>query len=196
MTKAYIFGAGGQARVVASFLDAEVVFVADDPQDSSVMSTEDYFARRPAGDAYVGIGANRVRQRFLERLASAGVSTPPCIAPTAWVARDARIEDGAVICAGAVIGSRASIGRGAIVNTLSSVDHDCTLGNYTQVTVGVTIAGTVTIGENCFFGMKSGVIPNKSIGDNVQVRAGALVVSDVEANVLMGGNPARIIRRL
>jgi acetyltransferase-like isoleucine patch superfamily enzyme len=30
----------------------------------------------------------------------------------------------------------------------------------------------------------------------VQVRAGALVVSDVEANVLIGGNPARIIRRL
>jgi sugar O-acyltransferase (sialic acid O-acetyltransferase NeuD family) len=196
VTKAYIFGAGGQARVVASFLNAEVVFVADDPQDSSVMSTEDYFARRPAGEAYVGIGANRVRQRFLERLAAAGISTPPCIAPTAWVARDALIEDGAVICAGAVIGTRASIGRGAIVNTLSSVDHDCTLGSYTQVTVGVTIAGAVKVGENCFFGMKSGVIPNKTIGDNVQVRAGSLVVSDVEANVLMGGNPAQIIRRL
>lgn len=196
MFKVYIFGASGHARVVASFLDADVVFVADDPQDSSVMSTEDYFARRPRGDAYVGIGTNRVRQRFLERLAAAGVRTPPCVAPTAWVARDALIEDGAVICAGAVISSRASIGRGAIVNTLSSVDHDCTLGSYTQVTVGVTIAGAVTIGENCFFGIKSGVIPNKTIGDNVQVMAGALVVSDVETNVLMGGNPARIVRRL
>ena len=195
MLKAYIFGAGGHARVVASFLDADVVFVADDPPDSSVMSTEDYFARRPAGDAYVGIGANLARQRFLDRLAAAAIRTPPCVAPTAWVARDARIE-GAVICAGAVIGSRASIGRGAIVNTLSSVDHDCTLGSYTQVTAGVTIAGTVTIGQNCFFGIKSGVIPNKTIGDNVQVMAGALVVSDVEANVMMGGNPARIVRRL
>lgn len=196
MLKAYIFGAGGHTRVVASFLDAEVVFVTEDPQDPSVMSTEDYFARRPAGDAYVAIGANGLRRHLLERLAAAGVRTPPCIAPTAWVARDAQIEDGAVICAGAVIGSRASIGRGAIVNTLSSVDHDCTLGSTTQVTVGVTIAGAVTIGENCFFGMKSGVIPNKTIGDNVQVRAGSLVVSDVEANVLMGGNPAEIIRRL
>lgn len=196
MSKAYIFGAGGHARVVASFLDADVVFVTEHPQDSSVMSTEDYFARLPGGDAYVAIGANELRQQCLERLAAAGARTPPCIAPSAWVARDARIEEGAVICAGAVIGSRASIGRGAIVNTLSSVDHDCTLGSYTQVTVGVSIAGWVRIGENCFFGTKSGVIPNKSIGDNVQVRAGSLVVADVEANVLIGGSPAQIIRRL
>ncbi|TFV45859.1 acetyltransferase [Bradyrhizobium niftali] len=201
MAKAYIFGAGGHARVIASFLDVAPVFVVQSLEGQaalpgSMMSEDDYFRELPLGDAYLGIGANAARDLCASRLRAAKVNMPPCIAPTAFVARDAEIESGAVIGAGAVIGSRALIGRDTIVNTLSSVDHDCILGALSQVTVGVTFGGGVRVGANCFFGMKSGVFPNRIIGDNVQVMAGSLISTDVEPNVMMGGNPAQLVKRI
>ena len=201
MARAYIFGGGGHARVIASFLDVSPVFVvrkldSDVRLPGSVMLDEDYFLNLPPGDAYVGIGDNAARQSCASRLRAAGVSMPPCTAPTAFIARDAEIESGAVIGAGAVIGSRARIGQDTIVNTLSSVDHDCVLGALSQVTAGVTFGGGVKAGANCFFGIKSAVIPNVTIGDNVQVMAGSLITASVDSNVLMGGNPARLVRRI
>jgi sugar O-acyltransferase (sialic acid O-acetyltransferase NeuD family) len=196
MANVYIFGAGGHARVIASFLTTTPIFVVDMPTDDDTMSVDEYFDKLPKGDVYIGIGANLVRRRFSERLRAYQIRMPPIVAPGAFVARDAAIGDGAVICAGAVIGSRAQIGRDTIVNTLSSLDHDCILGELSQVTPGVTIAGTVKIGSNCFFGIKSGVIPNKTIGDNSQVMAGSLIISDVPANVVMGGNPAEVVKSL
>jgi len=187
--------------VIASFLDVAPVFVVQSLEGQaalpgSMMSEDDYFRELPLGDAYLGIGANAARDLCASRLRAAKVNMPPCIAPTAFVARDAEIESGAVIGAGAVIGSRALIGRDTIVNTLSSVDHDCILGALSQVTVGVTFGGGVRVGANCFFGMKSGVFPNRIIGDNVQVMAGSLISTDVEPNVMMGGNPAQLVKRI
>lgn len=196
MSKVYIFGAGGHAHVIASFLKAEPVFVVDEPADPSVLSISTYFAELPPGDAYIGIGSNPVRKRIAERLRASGVNMPPCVAPTAFVARDAELAGGAVVCAGAVIGSRCKIGRDTIVNTLSSVDHDCVLGDLSQVTAGVTFGGTVTVGSNCFFGIRSAIVPNRRIGSNAQIMAGSMVVSDIDDDVLVGGNPARLVRRL
>jgi UDP-perosamine 4-acetyltransferase len=201
MAKAYIFGGGGHARVIASFLDVSPVFVVRsvDGQSAlpgSLMSEDEYFRELPPGDAYVGIGANAARELCASRLRAAGVNMPPCIAPTAFVARDAEIDSGAVIGAGAVVGSRAWVGRDTIINTLSSVDHDCVLGALSQVTAGVTFGGEVRVGVNCFFGIRSAIVPGRAVGDNVQVMAGSLITADVEPNVVMGGNPARLVKRI
>jgi len=40
------------------------------------------------------------------------------------------------------------------------------------------------------------VLPGVSIGDDVTVGAGAVVTKDVPGGVVVGGNPARVIRRL
>ena len=196
MSKAFIFGNGGHARVIASFLPIRPVFVVQQKAGDDTMSEDDYFAQRPNGDVYLGIGSNAARQQCAAKLRTISARMPPCVAPNAFVARDAILEDGAVICAGAIVGAGARIGRDVIVNTLSSVDHDCVVGELTQITVGVILGGTVSIGANCFLGMRSAVFPNKTIGSNAQIMAGSLVVSDVPANVMVGGNPAAFVRNV
>ena len=197
MAKAYIYGNGGHARVIASLLNADVTFlvngdaIAQDEMSQSIFHDN---IERYSGDVYIGIGANVARTRIFTLLSKLGRLPSICIAPNAFVARDASISSGAVICAGAIIGSRALIGANTIVNTLSSVDHGCELGDHTQVTAGVTIGGTVKVGKNCFFGVKSAVIPNISIGDNSQIMAGSLVTKPVPSNVLVGGTPAKQVR--
>lgn len=195
MARIFIIGAGGHARVIASMLSGPAEFVTTTPASEDALLGA-LVGENPGAEFYLGVGANRDRRRVAEKLRALGARLPACIAPNAFVARDAVVEDGAVICLGSQIGSRAKVGFACIVNTLSSVDHDGRLGDYSQVTAGVTLAGTVTVGKSCFFGIKSAVIPNITLGDDVAVMAGALVTKNVPDRVMVGGSPARILRRL
>ena len=50
------------------------------------------------------------------------------------------------------------------------------------------------IGNNVEVGANVVIIGNISIGDNVTIGAGSVVVKDVEPNVVIAGNPAKVIR--
>nr|MDP0502535.1 sugar O-acetyltransferase [Verrucomicrobiota bacterium JB025] len=54
----------------------------------------------------------------------------------------------------------------------------------------------ITIGEDCWFGGGSIVLPGVTIGDRAVIGAGAVVTKDVPADTVVAGNPARVIRSL
>ncbi|MEI2663088.1 sugar O-acetyltransferase [Rossellomorea sp. LJF3] len=54
----------------------------------------------------------------------------------------------------------------------------------------------VIIGHNCWIGGGAIINPGVSIGDNVVIASGAVVTKDVPSNVVIGGNPARIIKKI
>lgn len=54
--------------------------------------------------------------------------------------------------------------------------------------------GSPVIGDNVNIGSNSCIIGEISIGDNVIIGAGSIVIKDVPSNVVIAGNPARIIR--
>jgi sugar O-acyltransferase (sialic acid O-acetyltransferase NeuD family) len=197
--RAFIFGAGGHARVIASMIEGDATFLVPGDAGESQMSQAEFFDRiDEVGGArvYIGIGSNDARRSVFLRLRQHGVRVANCIGPNTFVARDARLGQGVVLCPGSVVGARAVIGDNTIINTLSSVDHDCVLGDHSQVTAGVTFGGSVKVGINCFFGVKSAVLPGKVIGNNVSVMAGSLVVTNLADDVVAGGNPARVMRRM
>jgi maltose O-acetyltransferase len=53
----------------------------------------------------------------------------------------------------------------------------------------------VRIGSRCFVGAGSMILPGVTIGDECIVGAGSVVFDDVPARSIVGGNPARILRR-
>ncbi len=53
----------------------------------------------------------------------------------------------------------------------------------------------IRIGERCFIGGGSTILPGVTIGDEVIVGAGAVVFGDVPSRCIVGGNPARILKR-
>lgn len=66
-----------------------------------------------------------------------------------------------------------------------------------QVTIGFTLSDEPpTIGDHVsiYYGAK--VLGKISIGNNVAIGANAVVIKDVESDVVVGGVPARIIRHL
>lgn len=57
----------------------------------------------------------------------------------------------------------------------------------------ISIVKPVTIGRNCFIGAGSIILPGTSLGDNVIVGAGSIVKGNIPPNVVIAGNPAKVI---
>lgn len=54
----------------------------------------------------------------------------------------------------------------------------------------------VTIGHNCWIGGSVTILPGVTIGNNVTVGAGSVVTRDIPDNVVVVGNPARIVKNV
>ncbi len=77
------------------------------------------------------------------------------------------------------------------------------IGKHTYITFGAVILAhdmctnklkDTHVGDNVFVGANSIIMPGITIADNVIIGAGSIVTSNVPSNVIVAGNPARIIR--
>lgn len=59
--------------------------------------------------------------------------------------------------------------------------------------VMLTKTGVTKIGSNVFIGVYSIIMSGTTIGDNVIIGSGSLVTGQIPSNVVIGGNPAKII---
>ena len=84
------------------------------------------------------------------------------------------------------IGTKVAISREAFICTAS---HDITKPNRPLVTAPITICDGVWIGARAI------VLPGVTIGEGAIVAAGAVVTKDVEPWTVVGGNPAKFIKK-
>lgn len=61
---------------------------------------------------------------------------------------------------------------------------------------GLESAHPITIGDNVWIGSSTTIVGNVTLGDNVVVAAGSVVMKSFGDNVLIGGNPAEVIKKL
>ncbi len=69
------------------------------------------------------------------------------------------------------------------------------LNPYERLT-GAEYGKPVTIGHNVWIGGRAVINPGVTIGNNVVIASGAIVVKDVPDHVIVGGNPAKIIKKI
>ena len=55
------------------------------------------------------------------------------------------------------------------------------------------IYGKIKIGNNCFIGCRSTILPGVTIGDNCIIGAGSVVNNDIPSNYVAAGVPCKII---
>lgn len=58
------------------------------------------------------------------------------------------------------------------------------------------VFGKVKIGNNVYIGNNALIMPGVTIGNNVLVAAGSVVCKSVPDNVVIGGNPARVLQSI
>ncbi|EJV85866.1 MULTISPECIES: acetyltransferase [Bacillus] len=201
-TKLLIIGAGGHGRVIAdialkmkkweyiAFLDdsenikTSMGIEIIDKSTSVSKYIEDY-------DIFVGIGNNVVRKKVQEELEDLGAIIPVLIHPSAIIGEQVYLEAGTVVMAGAVINCCTKIGKGCIINTASTIDHDNKIDDYVHISPGAHLAGTVRVGSGTWLGIGSVVINNINIINECKIGAGAVVIKDITETGTYIGIPAR-----
>lgn len=103
---------------------------------------------------------------------------------------DVFLNRGAYVQGHTTIGDRTSVGQFVRIVTDT---HE--LGDHHQ-RAGEKIVRDVVIGSGVWIGASVTILPGVRIGDGAVVAAGSVVTADVEADTLVGGVPARLIRRL
>lgn len=68
--------------------------------------------------------------------------------------------------------------------------------NYKERATGLEFGRPVKIGNDVWIGGKSIINPGVTIGNNVVIGSGSVVTKDVPNNVVIAGNPARVIKKL
>lgn len=68
--------------------------------------------------------------------------------------------------------------------------------NPTERILGIEYGIPVQIGHNVWIGGRAVINPGVKIGNNVVIASGAVVTKDVPDRVVVGGNPARIIKQI
>ena len=202
-----VVGSGGHAKVVVEAVQAMGRFSiagATDPAPASatllgvpIIGSDDVLPAlydQGVKHAVLAVGENDLRLRLRARLKTIGFTLPGIVHPQAFVAPSARVDEGAVVMARAVIGTDTVVGPVAIINTGAILDHDNAIAEAAHVAPGCALAGWVTVGARSLIGVGSAVRPRITIGADVVVGAGSAVVADLPDGAHVGGVPARPLR--
>lgn len=136
------------------------------------------------------------------------------------IGKDTRVWQYVVILEKAVIGDDCNICSHCFIENNVFIGNRVTIKCGVQVWDGITIKDDVFIGPNATFtndkfprskqhkevvktvvekgasiGANATILCGITIGENAMVGAGAVVTKDVPANVVVVGNPARIIKK-
>ena len=193
-----VIGAGGHGHMVVSALQAgghRVEMVLDDTKDLwgqklfGVPITgpiEDYSHLKTAG--IVAIGDNAARKAISEKLNFAWATV---IHPFSWVDPSIELGPGTVVMAGAVLQPSSSIGAHVIINSRASIGHDCQIGDFAHIAPAAHFGSKSRLGEGAFMAIGSVTRTSVTVGEWTTVGVGAAVVTDLPANAVAVGVPAR-----
>jgi sugar O-acyltransferase (sialic acid O-acetyltransferase NeuD family) len=189
MESIFVYGAGGQGRVVIDTLlnglvEYGVTTVVDDDERLHGKKVSGSVVRgsRAIRDerGFIAIGDNGARLRVASRYRGRLVNL---VHRTAFVAQDTPLGEGSVMMAATVVNVGCRIGSNVIINTGATVDHDCRIGDGVHIAPGCHLCGGVDVGEGSFLGVGTVVVPGIRIGRKVFIPAGQTVTRDIPDGV-------------
>ena len=211
MENIVIIGAGGFGREVKMLIDqineGSLQYNLLGFYDDSVQKGTEVFGLEVLGSVEelnqvtkptaisIAIGSPKVKKDIKDKLSNPMLSFPRLIHPSVVLGIPSEtIGIGAIICAGTIITVNITIGEFVILNLGCTVGHDTVIGNYCSFMPQSNIAGEVILGEAVYVGMGVGIINQVTVGNNVTLGAGSVVVKNISSNCLAVGIPAKVIK--
>lgn len=194
-----LYGASGHCKVIIDILQANNqrinCIIDDNPKsdkilDFKIMNT-DNFEFLPSQNVILSIGNNKVRKKIDSLIKATFVNA---IHNKSLISPYAKIKEGTVVMAGAIINPNTSIGRHCIINTGSIIEHDCVISDFSHISPNAALAGNVTVMEGAQIGIGASVIQGITIGKWAVIGAGSVIIKDVPDYAVVVGNPGKIIK--
>lgn len=200
MSKLYIFGTGGQSKIVTDMAETCGIEIGGYIAEEHIDEFLGYKAYKNVEDIpnyldqeyFIAIGNNADRKKV--SMQNKQLKYINIIHPTSIISKRATLGIGNLIMPYTVINAYAEIGNHCIINTASIVEHECKIANYCHISVNSTIVGTVHIEEGVFVGAGAVIKNNLFITNNVTIGAGAVVVKDIAEKGVYAGVPAKKLK--
>lgn len=146
-----------------------------------------------ANDRFIiAVGDPYVRKVLVNKLQTRGAQFATLVHPKAYVAPSAKLGKGVIISPFATIATYAVIKDHAVLGFYAHVGHDSVIGDFNVLSPYAAVNGGVHLDHNVFLGTHAVVTPGRTIGNDVQIAASSVVYTDIQANRLAVGNPARV----
>ena len=136
------------------------------------------------------------RQILFKKLKDNNCNLITLIDPSAVVSPFAKIGVGSIICPFVMIGPNVEIESCCLINVNSVIGHDIKIGMNTIVSASVNIGGNTNLGSNIYVGMGAIIKERITIGDNSVIGMGSVLHNNLDNNLLVLGNPARVLKKI
>lgn len=202
--KIAIIGHGGYASYIKDLIisDSDYIFsgfIGKEGEPNCKYQDGNFEALKEDGIVSVINGVGNLSYTWFEdlvkRYSNAELLFPVFQHSSSVVSKESQIQKGTVVLENSIVKANSYIGSFCILNSLSLVSHDCYIGNSVHLSLGAKIGGNCKVGDNTLLGINSTVINGSAIGKNVIIGAGSVIVKDVPDNVVVVGNPGKILNR-
>lgn len=209
MQSVILIGAGGLAREVVALLEGSQEYKPTGLLDDNealygtdigglpVLGSVDSVGDHGDADILVCTGSGRSRRAIVDRLHRMGVDDSryaTVVAPDVQISSDSSVGVGSIILAGSVLTASVTVGRHNVLMPHAVCTHDNQLGDYVTLCAGVALGGHVVVAHEAYLGMNSSVRQHVQIGESAVLGMGSVLLTDVPADEIWAGNPARNIK--
>ena len=206
MERYFLYGCGGIGCELADYLSsrerADIIFIDDNDSLKTVygfpvLSLREALDRYPLPEVgvTVTVGEPAVREAISARLGELCVPEKTIDLSAYHSTSTVTIAPGTILHISSVMTVRTEIGRSCLINKGAVIGHDCRIGDHCVISPNVTVGGGVVIGSGCFIGSGAVIRNNVTIGAETIIGMGAVVTKDVESEVVLVGNPGRVLRK-
>jgi len=203
-----IYGSGGFGREVHDLakrinnkekLWSEISFIDDVRKENNlngirVYKFEEILSLKDV-ECIVALGEPVSREKLYNRLKQNNLKIATLVDPTAIVSDFSVIEEGCIISAFSLIANSAYIKANSVIQAFTNIGHDVVVGRHSVISSGVFPGGGSIFEDKVYVGLGAVIKEKLRIGTNSIVGMGSCVFSDVPSDMIVLGNPARVIRR-
>lgn len=177
------------------FVDDNIVNSNKINNSSIIIDFNKFRSMKEGKEMVIAVGEPSTREILYKRVAEAEIAFGSLHDPTSIVSDSANIGEGVIIAEYTTIHANVRIGENSVVQPFCCMGHDISVGNHSVISTTANVGGGTIIGDRVYLGMNCSILQNLQIGDDAIVAMGAAVFRDVEPNMIVMGNPARVTKR-
>jgi len=200
-----IVGSGGHALSVANVArscDCRLVAFVDDKKAGYTLSGVPIITQGHCKASFktahyaIAIADNAIRERVSKEYMTdlSNAVFPTLVHKSSVIGCDVKIGQGTIVMPLAHIGPNSLVDEFCILNTCSSIDHDCCMQSYSSLAPRAVCGGTVEIGTRSAISIGAVINHDLKIGSDSIIGANSYVNSLIANNVVAYGSPCKIIR--
>jgi len=212
MEKVVIVGSSGHSKVIIDIFEKmpnmEILGLIDAYRSKGektlgyeILGSEDILKELldedPSIKIFVAIGDNWIRKVVVEKIIGLvpKINFVSAIHPESMIGKKVKMGKGVAIMGGRIVNSDSIVGDFCIINTNSSLDHDCLMEEYSSLAPNAITGGNVKVGKFSAILISATIKHGLSLGNHTVVGAGSVVLNSFGDNAIVYGMPAKEIRK-